>query len=257
MTIPMEVKLSTMLIQIKHLMLIGEVTKPVFPERCDKLIKQLDVRAYNSRDFEDAEQKLAIFYGDLLSGKTCSKDVYCTEVLYRATSAALDFLRRCKLMESGSILNSPSRDIMEALLWDKVSCSMLECEQKWERAYKYNVFNPPALFASISPVEYARLPPKEKSTLEAGVIPIKADFIRQFRDNSFDRGKILLLSDNVVRLRSCIKVYEFMGIGWRHFYGTSPNKIPASTGLAIASDINKLISAYMEYRVFIYSECFK
>jgi hypothetical protein len=255
MTVAMEVKLTTKLEQLKQLVDIAGITQPKFPlKECDALLKALSFKSYTIIQLSGLEQLLAIFYGGILSGKVIAKDAYCVEVVYCAASSACDLLRRYKRVEANEV-SIPSAQTQEVLAWNKFITVFHEVHLKWYKFKGYDVCNPAEMFKRLFPNEFSRLTPVELKALDRSSITEFLSDPGVFRNQDLFHHKLGELSLNVERLSSLCELYDVGGVAWRHFYDSQGRKIDVSIGVAIASDISRLKTAYAEYRTAVFMLC--
>jgi hypothetical protein len=255
MTVAMEVKLTTKLEQLKQLVDIAGITQPKFPlKECDDLLKALSFKSYTVTQFSELEQLMAIFYGGLLSGKVIAKDSYCVEVVYCAISSVCDLLRRCRRVETNAV-PIPSAQTQEVLAWNKFITVLHEVRLKWDRFKGYDVCNPTEMFKRLFPTEFSRLTPAELRALDRSNITKFLSDYGIFRNQDLFHHKLGELSLNVESLSSLCEVYDVGGVAWRHFYDSQGRKIDVSIGVAIASDMSRLKTAYAEYITTVFMIC--
>lgn len=251
----MEVKLTTKLEQLKQLVDIAGITQPKFPlKECDALLKSLSFKSYTVTQLSELEKLMAIFYGGLLSGKVVAKDAYCVEVVYCAVSSACDLLRRCKRTEANAV-PTPSAQTQEVLAWNKFMTVLHETRLKWYKFKGYDVCNPVEMFKRLFPTEFSGLTPVELKAFDRSSI---TEFLLDpgvFRNQDLSHHKLGELSLNVERLSSLCELYDVGGVVWRRFYDSQGRKIDISIGVAIASDISRLKTAYAEYRTAVFMIC--
>lgn len=255
MTVAMEVKLTTKLEQLKQLVDIAGITQPKFPlTECDALLKSLSFKSYTVTQLSELEQLMAVFYGGVLSGKVIANDAYCVEVVYCAASSVCDLLRRYRRFESNEVPD-PSSPIQEILAWNNFITVFNEVRLKWYKFKGYDVCNPSEMFNRLFPAEFSRLTPRELKSLDRSSITEFLSDPSIFRNQYLSHHKLGELSLNVERLSSLYEVYDVGGIAWRHFYDSHGHKINVSVGVAIASDISRLKTAYAEYRTVVFMIC--
>lgn len=255
MTVAMEAKLTTKLEQLKQLVDIAGITQPKFPlKKCNDLLKSLSFKSYTVTQLSELEQLLAIFYGGILSGKVIAKDAYCVEVVYCAVSSACDLLRRCKRTEANEV-PAPSAQTQEVLAWNKFITVLHEVRIKWHMFKGYDVCNPTDMFKRLFPTEFSRLTPVELKALDRSSITKFLSNPDVFRNQNLFHHKLGELSLNVEKLSSLCELYDVGGVAWRHFYDSQGRKIDVSIGVAIASDISRLKTAYAEYRTVVFMIC--
>ena len=254
MTLSLELKLYSSLTYIEHTMSIIDMSYPEFPLSCNKLRCSLDDKTYTTSDIELAYSELMTVYGGLLNGKTVQcRSSNGVEVLISSIASTLDLFRRCLRLIKGEITGVVNDTLNEELHWFKVYCLMDEIHKKWLTKLGFDIFNPYKTLSDMFPKEYALLNPNEKQLLESSVIPTGARFTDKFRCYPLMLTKTLDISNNVVLLQKCCKVYDFMGVAWKYFYGSSRGLMSGVQGTHIVSDINRLVSAYMDYRACVYS----